>query len=177
MTRQIVSGTLGDPALARDYRLELLGDVVVERVTWRDLRETRSMFGSVVAEPAAVWFRFWLFRYDQVVERYFRSDGTALGIHIDLCGPLRCDESGCSADDYILDIWIDPEGRVTVRNEDEFERAVLLGELAAEEAERAEAHLRELTAAIARNRFPPPLVRNWQIDPTRFRSGGAEDQP
>ncbi len=60
-------------------------------------------------------------------------------------------------------------GRVTVHGEEEFERSVLLGELSPELAQRAEAHLRELTAAIARGRFPPPLVRNWRIDLSRIR--------
>lgn len=167
--RQIVSGGLGDPAFIRGYRMEHLGDVLVERVVWRELPVPRTLFGAVVADSGAIWLRFWLPRYDQVVERYYLPNGVALGVHIDVCGPLRCDEQGCAADDYILDIWINPQGRVTVHNEDEFERAVLLGELTSEQAQRAETHLRELTTAIARGRFPPPLVRNWQIDPTRFR--------
>lgn len=172
--RQIATGVFGDPDFVSDYHCELLGDVLVERVVWRGLASPRTLFGSLVASTGAVWFRFWLPRYDQVVERYFLSDGAPLGVHIDLCGPLRCDEQGCAADDYILDIRIDPQGRVTVHNEDEFERAVLLGELNEAQAQQAEGHLRELTAAIARNRFPPPLVRHWQIDPTRFKR--AEDQ-
>lgn len=175
MSRQVVTGALGDPAFVRDYRFELLGDVVVERAVWGELPAPRTLFGSVVADSGAIWFRFWLPQFDQVVERYYLPDGLSLGAHIDVCGPLQCDEHGCAADDYILDIWIDPQGRVTVHNEDEFDRAVLLGELTSEQAQRAEAHLRELTAAIARNRFPPPIVRNWQIDPSRFKGGQGED--
>lgn len=175
MTRQIVTGLLGDPGSVGDYRLEMLGDVLVERVVWHELPAPRTLAGAVVACSGAIWFRFWLPRYDQVVERYFLPDGTSLGTMIDLCGPLTCGEQGCAADDHILDIWIDPEGRVTVHNEDEFDRAVVVGELTAEQAMAAEMHLRELTAAIARNRFPPPIVRNWQIDPTRFRRQGGND--
>jgi predicted RNA-binding protein associated with RNAse of E/G family len=169
VARQIVTGTFGDPAFAQDYRFELLGDVLVERVVWGELPAPRTLYGSAVASSGAIWYRFWLPRFDQVVERYFLPDGTDLGVHIDVCGPLRCDEEGCAADDYVLDIRIDQQGRVTVHNEDEFDRAVLLGELSAEQADDAEAHLRDLTAAIARGRFPPALVRNWQIDPTRFK--------
>lgn len=171
--RRIVTGSFGDPAFVEGYRAEMLGDVLVERIIWQDLPAPRTLFGAVVADSGAIWFRFWLANFGQVVERYFLPDGTPLGAHIDVCGPLECDETGCTADDLILDIWIDPQGRVTVHNEDEFDRAVLLGELSAEQVHRAEAHLRELTAAIARNRFPPPLVRNWQIDPTRFRRPNA----
>ena len=172
--REIRSGVFGDPAFVHAYRFELLGDALVERVIWRRLPEPRALFGAVVADTGAVWYRFWLPQHDQVVERYYLADGTPLGIHIDVCGPIMCDESGCRADDYILDIRIDAAGRVTVHNEEEFERSVLLGELSPEAARQAEAHLRELTAAIARNRFPPPLARNWQIDLSRIREAVAE---
>ena len=33
----------------------------------------------------------------------------------------------CSALDFLLDIWIDSAGRVTVHNEDRFEKAVVWG--------------------------------------------------
>ena len=102
------------------------------------------------------------------MERYFLADGAPLGTHIDVSGPITCADDGCRADDYIMDIRIDAQGRVTVHNEDEFERSVLLGELSPLAARQAEAHVRELTAAIARNRFPPPLVRNWRIDLSRI---------
>jgi predicted RNA-binding protein associated with RNAse of E/G family len=104
----------------------------------------------------------------KVVERYFAVDGAPVGTQIDLCAPIVRDGAGCSAVDLILDIWIDSGGRVTIHNEDSFETAVVLGVLSGEQAEFAETHLRELTAAIARGRFPPPLVRNWQLDLSRM---------
>jgi predicted RNA-binding protein associated with RNAse of E/G family len=172
--REIRSGVLGDPAFVYAYRFELLGDALVERVIWKTLPEPRSLFGAVVADSGAVWYRFWLPSHDQVVERYYLADGTPLGTHIDVSGPITCSETGCRADDYVMDIRIDAQGRVTVHNEDEFERSVLLGELGPEAARQAETHLRELTAAIARNRFPPPLVRNWRIDLTRIEEARRE---
>jgi predicted RNA-binding protein associated with RNAse of E/G family len=175
--REIRSGVLGDPAFVHAYRFELLGDALVERVIWKQLPEPRSLFGSVVADSGAIWYRFWLPQHDQVVERYYRADGLPLGTHIDVCGPIQCGEAGCRAEDFILDTRIDQQGRVTVRNEEEFERSVLLGDLSPEVARQAEAHLRELTAAIARNRFPPPLVRNWQIDLSRIAEAVAESAP
>jgi predicted RNA-binding protein associated with RNAse of E/G family len=164
----------GDPAFVHAYRFEPLGDALVERVIWRQLPEPRTLYGAVVADTGAVWYRFWLPQHDQIVERYYLADGTPLGIHIDVCGPIICSEAGCRAEDFILDIHIDAQGRVTVHNEEEFERSVLLGELSPVAAAQAEAHLRGLTAALARNRFPPPLVRNWQIDLSRIREAVEE---
>ncbi len=170
---RIRSGQLGDPAATYGYRLERLGDVIVERVIWAELPAPRRLAGVVVADGGYIWYRFWLLPADQVVERYFASDGVPVGTQIDLCAPIVWDDAGCSAIDLVLDIWIDSGGRVTIHNEDAFEEGVILGALSGEQAEHAEAHLRELTASIARGRFPPPLVRNWQLDLSRIAAVGS----
>jgi uncharacterized protein len=165
---EIKSGEFGNLACVRDYRAERLGDVLVERVVWGEGAVRVQMGDTVLADPGYVWFRFWLPRFEQIVERYYSPSGVLIGTKVDVCTPLECDKSGCSTVDLLLDIWIDPEGRVTVVNEGGFEEAVRREMLSESEAERAEYHLRELTAAIARGRFPPPIVRNWQIDLRRI---------
>ena len=47
--------------------------------------------------------------------------------------------------------------------EEEFDEGVRVQLLNSQEAERAETRIRELTAAIFREEFPPPLVRNFAI--------------
>ena len=165
---QIRSGHFGDPAATYGYRFERLGEVFVERIIWAELPAPRRLAGVVVADTGHVWYRFWLLPEGQVVERYFTAEGMPIGTQIDLCAPIAWDDTGCSALDLLLDIWIDADGRVTVHNEDRFENAVVWGALNSAQAELAEVHLRELTAAIARGRFPPPLVRNWQLDLSRI---------
>jgi predicted RNA-binding protein associated with RNAse of E/G family len=165
---QIRSGHFGDPVATYGYRFERLGEVFVERIIWAELPAPRRLAGVVVADAGYVWFRYWLLPEGQVVERYFTSGGVPIGTQIDLCAPIAWDDTGCSALDLLLDIWIDAGGRVTVHNEDRFEKAVVWGALSSAHADLAEAHLRELTAAIARGRFPPPLVRNWQLDLSRI---------
>jgi uncharacterized protein len=165
---QIRSGRFGDPAATYGYRFERLGEVFVERIIWAELPAPRRLAGLVVADTGYVWYRYWLLPESQVVERYFTAEGVPIGTQIDLCAPIAWDDAGCSALDLLLDIWIDAGGRVTLHNEDRFEKAVVWGALSSAQADVAEAHLRELTAAIARGRFPPPLVRNWQLDLSRI---------
>ena len=165
---QIRSGHFGDPAATYGYRFERLGEIFVERIIWAALPVPRRLAGVVVADTGYVWYRYWLLPEGQVVERYFTAGGVPIGTQIDLCAPIVWDGAACSAPDLLLDIWIDSSGRVTVHNEDRFEEAVVLGVLTPERSDLAEAHLRELTAAIARGRFPPPLVRNWQLDLSRI---------
>jgi predicted RNA-binding protein associated with RNAse of E/G family len=169
--RQIKSGELGDRAYGRDYRYERVGDLFVERIIWARLPEPRRISRDLTANNGDIWYRFWLFAHDQVVERYYAANGAPLGTLVDLCAPLRCDEGACITEDYMMDIWIDSAGRVTVHNEEAFEAALASGALTPEQGRQAEVHLRELTAGIARNRFPPPIVRNWKIDPARLPNG------
>jgi len=172
----IRSGQFGDPTATYGYRFERLGDVAIERVIWSELSAPRYRAGAVVADTGYVWYRFWLFPEGQVVERYFAADGTPVGTQIDLCAPIVWDGAGCSAIDLVLDIWIDAAGCVTIHNEYEFEQAAGAGRLTGEQAQLAETHLRELTAAIAQRRFPPPLVRNWQLDLSRISPARSESQ-
>jgi predicted RNA-binding protein associated with RNAse of E/G family len=165
---QIRSGHFGDPAATYGYCFERLGEVFIERIIWAELPAPRRLAGVVVADTGYVWYRYWLLPEGQVVERYFTADGVPIGTQIDLCAPIAWDGAGCSALDLLLDIWLDSGGRVTVHNEDCFEKAVIGGALSSAQADLTEAHLRELTAAIARGRFPPPLVRNWQLDLSRI---------
>jgi predicted RNA-binding protein associated with RNAse of E/G family len=174
---EIRSGDFGDPDAVQDYRSERLGEMLVERVIWGPQGHCERN-GRVLAAPGYVWFRFWLPRYAQVVERYYMGDGKPLGTQIDVCMPIVCDNAGCRARDLLLDLWIDPDGRVVLLGEAGFEDAIRSGDLSPDETSHAEQHLRVLTAAISQDRFPPPFVRNWQVDRRRIDevAGAAPSQ-
>ena len=171
---RIKSGEFGEVAAIRDYRAERLGDVYVERVIWGSAAAPRRLGEVVIADDGFVWFRFWLLREAQVVERYYQPTGELVGTRVDVCMPPTCDDDGCQAIDLGLDLWIAPDGRVTLDGEARFEQAARLGQVSPSEAAYAEQHLRRLTASIARGRFPPPIVRNWKIDPSRIQPSVQE---
>jgi predicted RNA-binding protein associated with RNAse of E/G family len=138
--------------------------VLVERLVWDQDPGDIGPDQWQLAGPGFSWFRFWLPDHQQIVERYFDAQGRPLGTCVDLCTAPEREEEAWLATDLLLDIWISPEGRVTVRNEPAFEQALRQGLLLPAEAAQADQHCRELTAAIAKGRFPPALVRNWQVD-------------
>jgi hypothetical protein len=170
--REIRSGVFDGAGARRGYRAEWLGDLLVERVVWGAGATALRHHETVIADEGFVWYRYWLRSHASIAERYFGPDGIGVGTRVPLCGPLQCDETGCRAADWLLYIWLAPDGTVTIRDEDLFDGAVQRGELSPDDVSYAENHLRQLTAAIARGRFPPALVRNWQIDPRRV-GGGA----
>jgi len=171
---EIRSGELGDAAAIQDYRFERLGEVFVERVIWGVSAPAQWRGAAVVSGPGYVWFRFWVLAHNQVLERYYSEQGQLIGTQIDVCMPPTGDERGWRAKDLLLDIWVTPDDRVTLSGETAFDQAVQQGQLSHQEVEYAEEHVRRLTAGIAQGRFPPPIVRRWQVDPSRIHSMVAE---
>ena len=80
-----------------------------------------------------------------------------------VCRPLQREDKAYHTSDLILAIWYNADKRVFVLREEEFDESVRGQLVNSDEAERAETRIRELTAAIFREEFPPPLVRNFAI--------------
>jgi predicted RNA-binding protein associated with RNAse of E/G family len=170
--RRMASGVLGKDGRMRDYRAVWLDDVFVERATWGP-GEPERIGSVVVADQGHVWVRFWLPEDDAVVTRFFDADLVPVGTYVDVTMPLLRREQGYETLGLYLSLWIMPDGRVTVLDEQKFEQAVSDGSLAPGEVRWAEYHLRELTAKIARGLFPPPLVRNLRLE----KQKGTTRQP
>ena len=146
-----------------DYRAEWFSEMLVERATWSSTAPTRQLGGQVVAGPGYVWFRFWLLENELIVEKYFDANGKVVGFYIPICMPLQRRVNTLRVISLILGLWLQPDDRVTVLHETEFDQAVAAGTVATVEAEQAEFRIRELTFAIAQKRFPPAMVRNFSI--------------
>lgn len=167
--RLIRSGEWEEWPTVAAYRHGLLGEMLVERMVWAEGAPRARIGRHEVAGPGYVWFRFWLLREQQIVEKYFDAEGRHVGTQVDVCMPFVLGEEAWSTHDLLLDIFIAADGRVTVRNETAFEQAVEEGALSPEEQERAEQHVRALTGAIAQGRFPPAIVRDFEPDMVRIR--------
>jgi len=147
-----------------DYRAEWLSSLLVERATWSDDSFPRSFGAAQIAGPGFVWFRFWLPEQDQVVEKYFDASGVSVGVYIPVTEKLERRGEMWRTIELVLALWMQPDGRVSVLREDDFDEAVEREILTPVAAEQAERRIRELTTAIAAEQFPPPLVRNFEMN-------------
>ncbi len=159
----IISGAWQTNPSLTDYRAEWLSEVLVERATWAPTAEPQQVGDAQVAGPGYIWFRFWFLEDGQVMEKYFDAEGNPVGVYVPICMPLERENSTLSTQGLILALWIEPDGRVTVLHEEEFDAKAMAGELTPVQVEHAEYRIRELTTAIGQNRFPPALVRNFAI--------------
>lgn len=93
----------------------------------------------------------WLFRRD--------DHETFWGWYGNLEDPLRRDERGVYTQDHVLDVWLDAEGRVGWKDEDELEAKVALGQFSVEQAAAIRAHGETVFAAMERR--DPPYDGSW----------------
>ncbi len=163
MFQRFNSGDWRADAAMTDYRAEWFNALLVERAAWTADAPEVELMDTVIGGPGFVWFRFWLPDLDQLVEKYFTAAGDPIGFYLPVCRPLQRDDGAYRTSDLILAIWYNADKRVSVLREAEFDEAHRKQLLSTEEAERAEIRIRELTAAIFRDEFPPPLVRNFAI--------------
>lgn len=112
-----------------------------------------------------VWFLFKDRPFD--VGRFYRPDGTWTGYYADVLEPVRWEGADPTTIepivDLFLDLWIAPDGRHLVLDEDEFEEAISLGHLKSEQIEHARGVLQELIQATEREEFPPAVVKEFRL--------------
>jgi uncharacterized protein len=123
--------------------------------------------GEIVLDVGfwGIWFLFKHRSFD--VGRVYRPDGTWMGYYVDVLEPVQWKASDPSTlepiTDLFLDLWIAPDGKYMVLDEDEFEEAVNLGYLTRKQADHARSVLQELVMATERGEFPPAVVRDFSL--------------
>jgi predicted RNA-binding protein associated with RNAse of E/G family len=107
----------------------------------------------------AVWFVFNGKWHD--LGKIYRPSGQLVGYYCDIIRPMVQTDQGLKIDDLFLDLWISPDGRYRILDEDEFEEAVKLGWIDPKTADRAERELKKLKEKIESGRFPPTLAEKF----------------
>jgi predicted RNA-binding protein associated with RNAse of E/G family len=115
------------------------------------------------AGSSIVWFLFKGRPYD--VGRFYLADGTWTGYYVDITEPVSWQGADAGTlqpvTDLFLDIWIAPDGRIIVLDEDELEEALQRGWITREQ-HRHTLRVRDmLLAEIEVGTFPPEVVVSW----------------
>ncbi len=123
--------------------------------------------GEIVLDVGywGIWFLFKNRSFD--VGRVYRPDRTWMGYYVDVLEPVQWKASDPSTlkpiTDLFLDLWIAPDGKYMVLDEDEFEEAANLGYLTSRQVDHARSVLQELVMATERGEFPPAVVREFSL--------------
>lgn len=124
--------------------------------------------GNVIFEPGApmVWFVFPGRWHD--IGLFHLTDGTFTGYYANIIAPARLDGRRWEICDLCLDLWVDPDGRFQVLDQDEFDEAVDRHWINRSTAHRARRELDQLIRETRDGLWPPPIVR--QLDLERVRA-------
>ncbi len=126
-----------------------------------------NYLGEIVLDSGywAVWFLFKDRPFD--VGRFYRPDGTWTGYYADILEPVRWEGADPTTlepiIDLFLDLWIAPDGRYVVLDEDEFAAAASRGSLTREQTVHARSVLQNLLGATERGEFPPAVVKEFRL--------------
>ncbi|MEJ2187531.1 MAG: DUF402 domain-containing protein [Gemmatimonadota bacterium] len=153
-------------------------DVVVTLLEETPMADPLRVNGRTVLEDGApvVWFTFPEAWHD--VGRFHTCDGRFTGCYANILTPVRfLSPREWETTDLFLDVFVDPDGNVSLLDQDELEAGMRRGAIdpVLATAARREAH--RLMQLAAMGRWPPPIVHAWTLDRARreTRAGEAPD--
>jgi predicted RNA-binding protein associated with RNAse of E/G family len=113
-----------------------------------------SGYGIVYFEMMRKWFS---------VGKIWNSEGQHTGYYCDIITPPRVLEDGVvEVTDLFLDLWVAPDLRYKVLDEEELEDALKKGWITKRLYEAAKKEVKKLVALVEQGRFPPPLVKQLE---------------
>lgn len=158
-------------------------DVKVTLAESMSLEAPMRIGGDVVLERGSdiVWFTFPGAWHD--IGRFHRTDGTFTGIYANILTPPALDGLDWDTTDLFLDVWVTPDGAVSLLDEDELDEALGREWIEAATAARARAEGERLVEEARAGEWPPPVVGAWTLErcrtevtkPFRGADTGLED--
>jgi protein associated with RNAse G/E len=106
-----------------------------------------------------LWFNFPL-AWHNIGAVYDKQEGL-IGYYCDILTPIRRIPKGFRTTDLFLDLWVFPDGRYIILDEEEFEEAVRRKWIGNLWRKRAQKELEDLIAQVKEGRFPPSFVRDF----------------
>lgn len=127
--------------------------------------------GKVALETGSdvVWFTFPGLWHD--IGLFHRADGTFTGIYANILTPPVIRPNGIwDTTDLFLDVWVDPQGILSVLDEDQLLEAEAKGWVTVGEARRAREEVERISADHVAGRWPPAIVDEWTLKRARQSS-------
>lgn len=139
-----------------------LGDVVVAKSRFEGMLAPLRVEGIEVIRNGytMVYFAFIGENYD--VLKVYDERGNFRGLYVDVLAYTKRDGNTIETLDLFLDIFIFPDGRAFLLDEDELEMALNYGLIDKETFDFAYRVARETMEKIKRGEFPPSIV--WEYD-------------
>ncbi|MBP1911138.1 putative RNA-binding protein associated with RNAse of E/G family [Thermococcus stetteri] len=146
-----------------DELIEDLGNIVVAKSKFEGMLAPLSVNGVEVIENgySMVYFAFVGEHYD--VLKVYDNEGNFKGLYIDVLDYTKRRGNTIEMLDLFLDIFVFPDGKAFLLDEDELEMALLHGLVDRKTFDFAYSVARELLEKIMRGKFPPQIVWGYGL--------------
>lgn len=124
--------------------------------------------GQVALEAGsdAIWFTFPGVWHD--IGRFHLADGTFTGIYANILTPAVFKPGGVwETTDLFLDVWVSPEGEISILDEDQLQEAEQEDWVSPEQSRKAREEAERIRSAAAGGKWPPSIVEEWTLDRAR----------
>lgn len=110
----------------------------------------------------AVWFTYPGLWHD--IGRFHLANDQFTGFYANILTPPVIRPGGeWETTDLFLDIWVDPEGSLSVLDEDQMADAEAKGWISKDLADRARSEVEWIVGEHEAGRWPPPIVHEWPL--------------
>jgi len=139
-------------------------DVIVTLAEPMELDTPMMIEGQIVLETGSqvVWFTFPGAWHD--IGRFHRADGTFVGFYANVLTPPVIEGPEWHTTDLFLDVWMTPDGKVSLLDEDEFEQAVGRELIDPDTAASARDEAARMLELAGRGEWPPAVVLEWSLE-------------
>ncbi len=124
----------------------------------------KSSFSSSSMGMSGTRMRFWLTDVNHVVEKYFGPNLAPVGWFMPVCEEFTNVDRRLQACTLYLGMVANRTRKLVVTGERPLERAVAEQRLTRQAADRYQERLRQLRRDCLSGRFPPAIVRNFELD-------------
>ena len=117
----------------------------------------------------AVWFTFPGVWHD--IGRFHLANGEFTGIYANILTPPIIQPEGIwETTDLFLDVWVSPDGQLSVLDEDQLQEAEARGWVSQSHSKRAREEVGRIRRDFEAGRWPPAIVNEWTLERARQSS-------
>lgn len=120
----------------------------------------------------AVWFTFPEAWHD--IGLFYLADGTFTGTYANILTPPSIEAGHVwRTTDLFLDVWVEPGGRLSVLDREQFDEAVAAYWIDEDTAARALDEVEAIVEGYGAGHWPPAVVREWPLDRARIAAAAT----
>ncbi len=155
---------IGQTTLTQAATQEQLDTITYQCVDTRRMLMEKTRYASARLHLSGIRVRFWLKEHDTVVDKHFAPNLEPVGWFMPVCMGLGTHDAQFQTCTRYLGMGVSQARNIVVTGEAQLQEALQQRVVSPEEADSCQAQLRTLRNEFMSRRFPPAIVRNFELE-------------